>query len=106
MSMFYMSSLVSLIAAILTMLAKGCLNDYFLQAGVLAIDRRTDRQRKFDAFTNWQFGILVRTPPFLLRTALMYLACGFFLRSYYTHPFPAYALALTVVLEVLVPLMM
>ena len=90
---FYESSLVSLLAAIFAMLAKECLNGYFLQERGSAVDRRADRQRKFDALKNWRFDLLIRTPQILLRTALLFLALGVWQRLCYALPLAKYALA-------------
>ena len=75
---FYQSSLVSLFAAVFAMLAKECLNGYLLHGGGLAIDHVAGRRRKFDALVNptWRFGLLVKTPDVLLRTALCFLILG------------------------------
>ena len=96
-SFFYESSLVSLLAVIFALLAKGCLSSYHLQEGVPAICRSENRRRRFDAFGGLTFPLLVNAPPLLLRSALGFLVLGLWQRLRSAHPTIIYPLVLHIV---------
>ena len=67
---------MSLLAAFVAMLGKQWLSRYLRHTGGSAIERCSDRQRKFDALKKWPFHFFISGLPILLQIALLLLACG------------------------------
>ena len=74
--LMYVSLLISLLAAFVTMLGKQWLNRYLRNSGGSMIERCGDRQSKCDGLEKWPLHFFVESLPMMLQVALLLLACG------------------------------
>ena len=68
--------MMSLLAALVAMVGKQWLSRYLHHAGGSMIQRRGDRQRKFDGLKKWPFRFFIESPPVITQIALLLFSCG------------------------------
>ena len=74
--LMYVSLLISLLGAFVSMLAKQWINQYLRNSGGSMIERCRDRQRKFDGIEKWSLHLFVTNLLATLQLSLLFLACG------------------------------
>ena len=85
-AIFYTSSLIFLLAALLAALAKLCLSNYLQHKGETWIERRADCQRKLDALEKWRFDLFLKSPTVVFLIGALLLFCGFYRQLWDIHP--------------------